>query len=129
MMNIATATARHHSAYGFAFAIEDLNGIRTWAQANDMVMLVALDRVVNGHEFEEMVVLSRPGQREQPIMLWRSFGTVYAQASLAKPRGFTTVPMALKWLSHDAAAGPKTLWGKLRNWARSGPMVREARTA
>jgi hypothetical protein len=85
--------------------------------------------VVNGYEFEEMVVLSPPGQRGQRIMLWRSFGTIYAQASLAKPRGFTTVSLALKWLSPEAAAVPKTFWAKLRNWAWFGPMVREARTA
>jgi hypothetical protein len=129
MTDAATATARHQGAYGLAFAIEDLSDIRKWAHAHRMVMLVALDRVVNGYEFEEMVVLSPVGGRTQRIMLWRSFGTIYAQVFLARPQGFTSVPMALNWLSRDEPDVPKTVWGKLLDWARYGSMVRAARPA
>ncbi len=98
-MRVASVGVRQRRPYGLAFMIEDLAHIRSWAEARGLVMLVTLDRVIEGAEFEEMIVLSPRGRVDRRMILWRSFGTIYAQPPNAKPRGFTTVPQALDWLA------------------------------
>jgi hypothetical protein len=109
-------------AYGFAFAIEDLSDIRRWAQSHHLTMLVVLDHILNGVEYEEMVVLSAVGQRDARIMLWRTFGTVFVQTAQDSPRGFTTVPRALSFLAPPPAAR-KTLMARLQDYWRADPPV------
>ena len=98
-MRVAPAGIAKRRPYGLAFMIEDLAHMRRWADERGLVMLVTLDRVINGAEFEEMIVLSPRGRTDRRMLLWRSFGTIYAQPPNAKPRGFTTVPQALDWLA------------------------------
>jgi hypothetical protein len=124
-MTATPALQKHRRPYGLAFATEDLEEIGRWAQARQLVMLIVLDHVVNEFEFEEMIVLSTARHRERRVMLWRSFGTIYAQPVFAKPRGFATVPQALNWLSPGPSAGTTTFAGRLRNvWRALAPADR-----
>jgi len=122
-MSAVASLNRQQKPYGLAFAIEDLADIRQWAQGQRLTMLVALDHVLDGVEFEEMVVLSASERRDRPVMLWRSFGTIYAQVACAKPRGFTTVPQALNWLAPPAPLARKTIFARLRDFWREPPVV------
>jgi hypothetical protein len=122
---VTPALQQRRRPYGLAFAIEDLKEIARWALAHQLVMLIVLDRLVGDIEFEEMVVLSTAGRRERRVMMWRSFGTIYAQPVSAKPRGFTTVLEALNWLSPPPSSNPMTFVGKLRNvWRALAPADR-----
>jgi hypothetical protein len=120
---LSIQSTRRQKAFGLAFAIEDLSDIRHWAQSHQMTMLVVLDHVLNGVEYEEMVVLSAAEQRDRRILLWRSFGTVFVQTVKGSPRGFTTVPRALNFLSPPAPAAMKTLMARLRDFWRADPPV------
>jgi hypothetical protein len=123
-MSVAQALTRQQKSFGLAFAIEDLSDIRRWAEAHQFTMLVVLDHVVNGLEFEEMVVLSVADQRERRVFLWRTFGTVFAQVARAKPRGFTTVPQALNFLSPPPPTARKTLLARWRDaWRADKPVA------
>jgi len=122
-MSAVASLSRQQNPYGLAFAIEDLADIRHWAEGHQLVMLVALDHVIDGVEFEEMVVLSASNRRDGRVMLWRSFGTVYAQVERAKPRGFTTVPQALNWLAPPPPAARKTIFERWLDFWREPPVV------
>jgi hypothetical protein len=122
-MSAAASLTRPSKPYGLAFAIEDLSDIRQWAQARRLVMLVVLDHAIDGVEFEEMVVLSASEQRNRRVVLWRSFGTVYAQVAGAKPHGFTTVPQALNWLAPPAPVARKSVLARLLDFWREPPVV------
>jgi hypothetical protein len=122
-MSAAASLARQRKPYGLAFDIEDLGEMRRWAQGHRFVMLVVLDHVIDGIEFEEMVVLSASERRDRRVLLWRSFGTVYAQTVGAKPRGFTTVPQALNWLAPPAVTARKTVFTRLLDFWREPPAV------
>lgn len=126
-MSVAQALSKHQKPYGLAFAIEDLSDIRRWAEAHQFTMLVVLDHVMNGVEYEEMVVLSVAEQRERRVFLWRTFGTVYAQAAYMAPRAFTTVPQALNSFLPPAPVARKTLFARWRDaWRADKPAVAPA---
>ncbi len=117
-MSVVPALTKSLKPYGLSFAIEDLAHIRRWAQSRQLTMRVAIDRLINGAEVEELVVLSAFDRRDQRVVLWRTFGTVYIQAMQSRPRGFTTVTLALEWLAPPPPAARKTFAARVTDYLR-----------
>jgi hypothetical protein len=90
-----SAAARHRTPYGLAFPLAELVFIRDWAEQRGLVMTVLLDQVLDGAEFEELLLIRgrTPGRRA--LTIWRTAASVVAQAAGAQPRAFTCVPPVL----------------------------------
>ena len=74
--------------YAIAFSIEELLLVRSWAQQRGLHLTVATDQVLNGAEFEEMLILAIPGRQTRTLTLWRNAVAVFAQTSHSRPRAF-----------------------------------------
>ncbi len=66
----APMLTRSHSR-GFAFEIETLIQVRSWAERRGMHMMVELDHTLNGEAYEEVLSLIPRGRRRPRILLWR----------------------------------------------------------
>jgi hypothetical protein len=89
------AAARPRTPYGLAFAVPELEFVRDWAARHGLRMHVRLDQVLDGAEFEELVMLCAPGRGRQALTLWRTDHAVIAQAPGGHPRGFAGVQAAV----------------------------------
>jgi hypothetical protein len=96
--------------YGLAFAIEDLVAVRVWAEQRGLILTVALDQVLDGVEFEEVLILSAPDHTVRKLTFWHTLGSVMVQAPNCRPRAFATVPDALDALRPEARK--RTSWLK-----------------
>ena len=92
------------TAYGLAFAVEDLVMLRNWAEQRRLHLTIALDRVIDGAEFEEMLILAPPAGRRRTLTLWRTQDCVYAQTPAGAPQAFATMQELLDQL-RPARAG------------------------
>jgi hypothetical protein len=89
----------HHSdvaaaraPYGLSFPIEELILLRSWAEQRKLQLIVALDWVLDGAEFEELLILSAAGDsRRRTLTLWRTQEGVFAQTLHGRPHGFETL--------------------------------------
>ena len=86
------------AAYGLAFTIEDLVVVRDWAQRRRLRLAIALDRTLDGAEFEEMLVLSPAHGNRSTLTVWRTEDGVFAQAPHGVPHRFATIPELLSQL-------------------------------
>jgi hypothetical protein len=102
--------------YGPAYAIEDLMAVRSWARQRQLRLHVALDQVIEGLEFEEMLILFTPDRRRRVLTLWRTRNCVFAQSADARPQPFFTVHHALE--AWRAPAGRRLAWLKRPGSAR-----------
>jgi hypothetical protein len=84
------------SPYGLAFSIEELILVRSWAEQRDLVLTVALDHVVDGAEFEEMLIIAPHNRQRRTLSIWRTSAGVFAQTPHGRPRGFATVKETLE---------------------------------
>jgi hypothetical protein len=100
------ATARHRTPYGLSFQVHELVFVRQWAEHQGLTMRVKLDQVIDGAEFEELLMISGPGQGRQALTLWRTDQSFIAQPSSGQPRGFTCVKLALAHFAHIFTANP-----------------------
>jgi hypothetical protein len=89
------AVARHRMPYGQAFPLPELVYIRDWAAQRGLVLTVLLDQVLDGAEFEELLLIRGHGPSRRALTIWRTAGSVIAQAAGAQPRAFTCVEPAL----------------------------------
>ncbi|HTZ71709.1 MAG TPA: hypothetical protein VMB71_13720 [Acetobacteraceae bacterium] len=86
--------------YGQAFPLEELVFVRDWAIRRGLTMAVLLDQVLDGAEFEELVLLRGGGPRRRALTIWRTAGSVVAQTVGAQPRAFTCMEGALLYYAH-----------------------------
>ncbi len=84
--------------YAIAFSIEDLILVRSWADQRDLRLTVVTDQVLDGAEFEEMLIISPRNRDRRTLTLWRSENTVFAQTPQGRPRAFYTVKDLLESL-------------------------------
>ncbi len=96
-MNVPVASL-FAAPYGLAFAVEDLLLVRQWAENRALALTVALDQVIDGAEFEEMLILGSAEGQSRSLILWRTSGTVFAQIPHSRPHAFATVADALESL-------------------------------
>jgi len=84
------------SAYGLAFAIEDLVMLRSWAEERTLLLTIALDRTLDGAEFEELLVLAAPDAPQPTLTLWRTQDGIFAQTPTGRPQGFASLHQLLE---------------------------------
>ncbi len=78
-------------AYGLAFAIEDLVVVRSWAERRNLRLSIILDRMSDGAEYEEMLVLAPAHAKRSTLTVWRTKDGIFAQAPHGPPHRFATV--------------------------------------
>ena len=77
--------------YAVAFSIEDLILVRSWAEQRSLRLTVATDQVLDGAEFEEMLIIAPPNRQRRTLTVWRTQAGVFAQTPYSRPRSFATV--------------------------------------
>ena len=100
------------NAYGLAFEIEDLVLLRSWAEQRHLRLIIALDRTLDGAEFEEMLFLTPRHAKRKTLTLWRTQDGIFAQTANGAPRGFAT----LGELLGDIRPARTGRTGLLRRW-------------
>jgi hypothetical protein len=90
-----SAAFRHRAPYGLAFPLAELVFVRDWAEKRGLTMSVLLDQVLDGAEFEELILIRGRGPNRRALTIWRSAASIVAQAAGACPRAFTGVEPAL----------------------------------
>ena len=112
------AAARLRTPYGLAFPVAELELVRGWAERQGLRMAVRLDQVLDGAEFEELLMISAPGHARQALSLWRTDHSIIGQAAGGHPKGFTGVHLALAHFAFLFAAAPckpgvRARWNRL----------------
>ena len=112
------AAARPRTPYGLAFPLPELEFVRAWAERQGLRLEVRLDQVLDGAEFEELLMITAPRSARQALTLWRTDHSVIAQAAGGHPKGFSGVHMALAHFAGTfSAAAPQrralARWRKL----------------
>ncbi len=112
---------RTKAPLGLAFPVHELVFIRAWSEKRGLSMKVLLDQVLEGAEFEEMLLVrglvpSRQALSRQSLSLWRiAGGAVVAQADGGQPLVFGGVHAAL---SHAGAMFTLTPSRVTSTWRR-----------
>ncbi len=77
--------------YAVAFSIEDLILVRSWAEQRSLGLHIATDQVLDGAEFEELLIIAPHNRERRTLTLWRTQAGVFAQTPQGRPRAFATV--------------------------------------
>lgn len=120
------ATAPARLPYGLAFPLPDLVFVRDWARKRMLHMEIIVDRVLDGVEFEELIMLrpdntlkgATPG-RGAALTLWRTGTGIIAQANGGHPKLFASVRAATAHYSGSLGTQPPaaraSFWRSLLN--------------
>ena len=111
------ATARRNAPYGLSFPVQDLLLLRGWAEPRGLRMEILLDQVMDGAEFEELILVRRRGRGRRAISIWRTSAGVIAQAVGSHPMLFSGMqPVTVHFNSHfNAISQPSrtSFWRQL----------------
>jgi hypothetical protein len=107
----APAGSRPIVPYGISFAVADLVAVRDWAARHNLNMEVLLDHVLDGAEFEELLLLRGVGGAKRILTLWRVAGAILAQQSGTHPLAFTTMGPALTYCATLLTPPPRSRMG------------------
>ncbi|MEJ0048767.1 MAG: hypothetical protein WDN04_23670 [Rhodospirillales bacterium] len=88
------AAARPRVLCGQAFPLHELEFIRDSAARCGLCMNVLLDQVLDGAEFEELVVIRPIGRPHRAATLWRTAHSIVAQTAGGPPKAFATIRAA-----------------------------------
>jgi hypothetical protein len=114
---------RVRPAHGLAFPVHELVFMHAWSQGQGLTMSILLDQVLNGAEFEEMVLVRGRGARGRALTLWRvAAGGVVVQAEGGAPHVFGGIHTALSHAGALFAAMPArvpSVWRRLLGWGRA----------
>ncbi len=100
------ATARHRTPYGLSFQVQELVFVRHWAERQGLTMSVKLDQVIDGAEFEELLLITGPGRPRQALTLWRTDHSYIGQSTAGHPKGFANIKLALAHFAGTLIAAP-----------------------
>jgi hypothetical protein len=103
----SSAAARLRTPYGLSFPLQELVFVREWAERRGATLAVRLDQVIDGAEFEELLMISVAGRCRQALTLWRTDHSIIAQASGGHPKGFSGVQCALAHFAGVFAPVPR----------------------
>ena len=81
--------------HGLSFSIDELNRIIQWTERSSSHLRIVLDQVVDGVEFEELLVLTEQSARRRSVTLWRTASSVIVQEPHRRPNAFRSVADAL----------------------------------
>jgi hypothetical protein len=93
------AFSRQGTPYGQSFAVADLMFVRDWVQRREFSLSILLDQVLDGAEFEELLLIRAKLRGRPALTLWRTSSHVIAQAAGGQPHAFSGVQPALAYLS------------------------------
>jgi hypothetical protein len=111
----APAESRPSLPYGISFTVTDLVTVRDWAARHGLSMEVLLDQVLDGAEFEELLLLRGAGGPKRALSIWRATGAIISQQSGAQPLAFASIAPALTYCATLLAPAPRSrLSGFLR---------------
>ena len=115
------ATIRQKAIYGEAFPLPELAFMRDGAARRGLRMTILLDQVLDGAEFEE-VVLIRPSFRpHRAVTVWRTATCIVAQAAGGQPKAFGGIRAAMDHvfasLPCSARARRRFSWRYLFSWS------------
>ena len=80
---------------GIAFETDDLVLLQAWADVHGMRMVIELDHCVDGHEYEEIVIIYAKTGRRRCWNLWRSWEDVVVQPIIGRSMRFGSVTDAI----------------------------------
>jgi hypothetical protein len=110
------AAARSRAPYGLAFPVHELVHVRTWAAQGGVRLRIALDQVLDGAEFEELLFIVSPDRRRRALSVWRTKAGIVAQASNGKPLLFSSANAVMVHytdLFSAASASRGSFWRQL----------------
>ena len=114
---------RMRAPLGLAFPVHELVFVHAWAQKRGLAMTILLDRVLDGEELEEMLLVRSAAAPSRVLGLWRvAGGGVVAQAGGGAPRVFGGIHTALSHEGALFAAAPArvpSVWRRLARWGRA----------
>ena len=111
----APAESRPSLPYGISFTVADLVAVRDWAARHSLAMEVLLDQVLDGAEFEELLLLRGAGGPKRALTIWRATGAIIAQQSGGRPLAFGSIASALTYCATLLAPPPR---GRLSGFLR-----------
>jgi hypothetical protein len=101
------AAACPKAPYGISFTLKDLLYIRSWADRGGLRMEVLLDQVMDGAEFEELLLLRRPNASRRALSIWRTSEGIIAQSAGGQPKLFSGgQPVTEHYATYFASAAP-----------------------
>jgi hypothetical protein len=105
-----TQAALPKAPYGQAFPLHELVFMCDGARQRGLRMTILLDQVLDGAEFEELVMIRSAGRAGRPghdVSLWRTAHCVIAQAAGRQPKAFGGICAAMDHaLSNLPGAAP-----------------------
>ncbi len=82
--------------YGLSFSLEDLIEAKEWTERLQFSLCVVLDHVIEGAEFEEVVVIGSADNRRRILTIWNTGAALYTQVPQGRPRMHATMAQALE---------------------------------
>ncbi len=108
-MSLSTSV---RAPYAVAFSIEDLLLVRSWAEQRGLRLNIATDQVMDGAEFEEMLIIAPPNRERRTLTVWRTQDGVFAQTPQGRPRSFACTKDLLEAL-RPAQPRQRAAWKRL----------------
>lgn len=84
---------------GLSFSIADLLLLRSWAEANNLRMVVRQDHGVEMEEYEEVLAFSQADSALCRWIMWRDANAVFVHPLVGRRQLFDTVADAIEALS------------------------------
>jgi hypothetical protein len=101
------AAACPKAPYGLSFTLKDLLYIRSWAERGGLRMEVLLDQVMEGAEFEELLLLRRANAGRRALSIWHTSEGIIAQAAGGQPKLFSGAqPVTVHYATYFASNAP-----------------------
>jgi hypothetical protein len=91
------AAARQKTPHGVAFPVHELIHMREWAKRRGLQAQILLDQVLDGAEFEELVLLKPPTVSRHAVSLWCTPAGIAVQSAAGRPRLFRGIRAALDY--------------------------------
>ena len=89
------AEIRQQVIYGEAFALPELVYMRDGAGRRGLRMTILLDQVLDGAEFEEVVLIRPTFRPHRAVTVWRTVTCIVAQAAGGQPKAFGGIRAAM----------------------------------
>jgi hypothetical protein len=110
------AVIRAKAIYGESFPLPELTFMRDGAGRRGLRMTILLDQVLDGAEFEEVVLIRPTFRPHRAVTVWRTANCIVAQAAGGQPKAFGGIRAAM---DHVFASLPRATPATRRfSWRR-----------
>jgi hypothetical protein len=115
------ADIRRATIYGESFPLHELAFMRDGAGRHGLRMTILLDQVLDGAEFEEVVLIRPTFRPHRAVTVWRTANCIIAQAAGGQPKAFGGIRAAMDHvftsLPRAAPSPGRSSWRRLFAWA------------